>query len=159
MKVRSQPTCFPGRSDLWVIRVWLLELGAGIKQWVGREQLGEEWLWHPRGYRELKNWGIRCEGSEDGCIFLNTYLLIWVNECYMCACLFAHCMCLHEYIYMCRPEVEVFTPSPTSYFICLHFKCCPLSQFPLCKPSILSSPPLPLWECSSTHLLAPTSPP
>lgn len=40
MKICTPPTCFPGSGGLWVTRVCLLELGAGIKQWVGRGQLG-----------------------------------------------------------------------------------------------------------------------
>jgi hypothetical protein len=38
------------------------------------------------------------------------------------------------------------------YFIYLHFKCCPLCQFPLQKPPIPSSLSLILWGYSSTHL-------
>jgi len=37
------------------------------------------------------------------------------------------------------------------YFIYLHFKCCPPSQFPLHNPPIPSPLPLPLCRCSPTH--------
>jgi hypothetical protein len=39
--------------------------------------------------------------------------------------------------------------------ICLHFKCYPLSWFPLCKPPSLSPLTLLLWESSPTHPLLP----
>jgi hypothetical protein len=44
-------------------------------------------------------------------------------------------------------------------FFNLHFKCYPLSQFPLpsCKPPLPSSLPLLLWGCFSTHPPTPTS--
>jgi hypothetical protein len=43
------------------------------------------------------------------------------------------------------------------YFIYLHFKCYPLSRFPLRKPPIPSSLSLVLWGCFLTHLPTPTS--
>ena len=36
-------------------------------------------------------------------------------------------------------------------FICLHFKCYPLSKFPFCNPPIPSPLTLLLWGCSPTH--------
>lgn len=45
----SQPTCFPGRSGLWVSRESLLEFGVEIKQWVARRRLGGKVLWGPQG--------------------------------------------------------------------------------------------------------------
>jgi hypothetical protein len=42
-------------------------------------------------------------------------------------------------------------------FIYLHFKCYPLSQFPLQKPLFHYSLPLLLWRCSPTHPPTPTS--
>jgi hypothetical protein len=44
------------------------------------------------------------------------------------------------------------------YFIYLHFRCNPLSQFPLWKPFISSSLPLLLWRCSPTLPPTPASP-
>jgi hypothetical protein len=46
------------------------------------------------------------------------------------------------------------------YFLYLHFKCYPLSRFPLSQKPPSSSPlPLLLCGCSSTHPPTPTSPP
>lgn len=51
----SQPTCFPDRSELWVPRKLLLELGIGIKQRVG----GGIWEGEICGisWREGQGWG------------------------------------------------------------------------------------------------------
>jgi hypothetical protein len=47
------------------------------------------------------------------------------------------------------------------YFYCiyLHFKCYPLSEFPLCKPLIPFPFIMLLWGCSPMHQLIPASPP
>jgi hypothetical protein len=47
----------------------------------------------------------------------------------------------------------------TGYFIYLHFKCYPLSRFPLQKPCLPCSLPLLLWGCFPSYLPTPTSPP
>jgi hypothetical protein len=45
------------------------------------------------------------------------------------------------------------------HIICLHYKCYPLFQFPLCKPPIPFPLNLLLWECYPTHPPTPVSPP
>jgi hypothetical protein len=47
--------------------------------------------------------------------------------------------------------VHVFFLFLVGYFIYLHFKCYPSSQFPFHKPPIPSLLPLPLWGCSPIH--------
>jgi hypothetical protein len=55
--------------------------------------------------------------------------------------------------------IIIFLLNFIGYFICLHFKCYPLSWLPLQKPPIPTSLPLLLWWCSPTHLPTPVSPP
>ena len=57
-------------------------------------------------------------------------------------------------VFFCSKEQVSTLFLKIGYFICLHFKCYPLSQFPLCKPPILlPSPSLYEDAMPPAHLL------
>jgi hypothetical protein len=58
--IYSQPTCFPGRSGLWVSREYLLEFGAGIKQEGRKGRSERKGVWDPQ-----QMWQNRKEGHNN----------------------------------------------------------------------------------------------
>jgi hypothetical protein len=65
-------------------------------------------------------------------------------------------VCMFVCMYVC---IYLFIGFVFWYFLYLHFKCCPPSWFPLCKPPIPFPLPLSLSRCSLTNQPTPASPP